>query len=122
MLIRLATVAILTLVPLTGEIASVPMPLQALAQGGGYFPRSAIADWSGQRFTLIRIDSFDRFESERASLERWIDGNPDRVVELQATIRQNRGLESALRARGVRVGNIGAVREAFNGNLTVYLE
>lgn len=86
-----------------------------------YYPEDAIHDWSGERFTIIRIDSFEPTSDERLRLESWIDANPDQIEALQNSIEENGELAAALRARSVQLNNVVAIQQAMNGNLIVYL-
>jgi hypothetical protein len=86
-----------------------------------FFARAPIQAWHGQRFTIIRIDTLDRFDGLRAMLENWIGSFPDQVDALQAAIRANRALSGALRSRGVQIGNVAAIQQGFNGGLIFYL-
>ena len=86
-----------------------------------YYPEEAILDWSGERFTIMRIDFFEPTSDERLRLESWIDANPDRIEALQNSIEENGELAAALRARSVQLNNVVAIQRAMNGNLIVYL-
>ena len=94
---------------------------QVVAYGSRYFPEDAILTWSGERFTITRIDFLDRFSTERESIEAWMQGNEDIIDALQAAVRSNPELLAALRARSVQINNIGAAQVAMNGNLVFYL-
>ena len=95
--------------------------LQTVAFGSRYFPEDAILAWSGERFTITRIDFLDRFSTERESIEAWMQGNEDLIDAFQAAVRSNPELLAALRARSVQINNIGAAQVAMNGNLVFYL-
>jgi hypothetical protein len=86
-----------------------------------FFARAPIHAWHGQRFTVIRIDSLDRFDGLRAMLENWIGSFPDQVDALQQAIRGNRPLAAALQSHGVNIRNVAAIQQGFNGNLIFYL-
>jgi hypothetical protein len=86
-----------------------------------YYPEEAIIDWSGERFTIIRIDSFEPTSDERLRLESWIDANPDQIDALQNSIEENGEFAAALRARSVQLNNVVAVQQAMSGNLIVFL-
>lgn len=111
MLLSLATIA-----------PMLPAAAQADTFGSSrYYPEEAIVDWSGERFTIIRIDSFEPTSDERLRLESWIDGNPDQIDALQNSIEENSELATALRARNVQLNNVVAVQRAMSGNLIVFL-
>ena len=102
--------------------AALILSLPAIGQAGGRFhPEQAIADWSGERFTILRIDSLDRSSLERAQLESWIRSSRGEIDALQQSIAGNRALAAALRARSVQLRNVVAIWQALNGNLVVYL-
>ncbi|UVC10197.1 hypothetical protein IHQ71_06210 [Rhizobium sp. TH2] len=123
MLNRLTAAALLGLVALTGTIAVAPVA--GYAQGlsnSRYFPEQAILDWSGQRFTVKRIDALGgRISEERERIYAWVDAYPDLVQALQRAVIENRALASALRARSVQLRNVVAIQQAFNGNLVIFL-
>ena len=99
-------------------------PAAALANTFGdsrYYPEEAIADWSGERFTIIRIDSFEPTSDERLRLESWMDANPDEIDALQNSIEENSEFAAALRARSVQLNTVVAVQRALSGNLIVFL-
>jgi hypothetical protein len=105
-------------------IAAVALPASAQASTLGnsrYYPEEAILDWSGERFTIIRIDSFEPTSDERLRLESWIDANPDEIDALQNSIEENSEFAAALRARSVQLNNVVAVQRALSGNLIVFL-
>lgn len=112
-----------TLVSLAAIIAfASPAAAQAERHSHSrYFPEEAILDWSGERFTILRIDSFEPTSDERLRLEAWMQGNPDAIEALQNSILENREFAGALRARSVQLNNVVAVQRAMNGNLIVYL-
>ena len=106
--------------------ASLTLGPSVSARAGGfgsssYYPEDAITDWSGERFTILRIDSFEPSSDERLRLESWMQSSPDQIDALQNTIEENGELASALRARNVQLNNVVAVQRALNGNLVVYL-
>lgn len=105
---------------LVGLVAITSLPSFAAA-GGRYYPEEAILDWSGERFTIIRIDSLEPTSDERLRLEGWIDGNPDAIDALQNTIEENGEFAAELRARSVQLNNVVAIQQALNGNLIVFL-
>jgi hypothetical protein len=123
MLNKLTAAAFLGLIALTGTMAVTPVA--AYAQGlsnSRYFPEQAILDWSGERFTIKRIDELGgRVSDERERLYAWIDAYPDLVEALQRAVIQNRALASALRARSVQLNNVAAIQQALNGNLVIFL-
>jgi hypothetical protein len=123
MLNRLIAATLLGLVALTGTVALTPVA--AYAQGlstSRYFPEQAILEWSGERFTIKRIDELGgRISDERERLYAWIDAYPDRVEALQHAVIQNRALAAALRARSVQLNNVAAIQQALNGNLVIFL-
>lgn len=123
MLNRLIAAALLGLVALAGTMAAAPMT--AHAQGfshSRYFPQQAILEWSGERFTIKRIDQLGgRVSDERERLYAWVDAYPDRVEALQQAVIQNRALAAALRARSVQLNNVVAIEQAFSGNLVIFL-
>jgi hypothetical protein len=121
MLSRLTAITFMTLASMTGTVAVAPAAAVAQGFGSHFFPESAIHDWSGERYTIVRIDSLPRFSELRERLDNWMDANPDGVEALQQTIRGNGEFATALRARNVQLNNVGAVVQAFNGNLVVYL-
>ena len=86
-----------------------------------YYPEEAILDWSGERFTIMRIDFFEPTSDERLRLESWVDANPDQIEALQNSIEENGELAAALLARSVQLNNVVAIQQAMNGNLIVYL-
>ena len=120
MLSRLSAAIFVALASAACTISVAPSAAQAMSTSR-YFPEAAILDWSGQRFTIIRIDSLDRYSDEWERLNAWIDANPARVEALQHAVLENRELASALRARSVQLNNVGAIEQALNGNLVVYL-
>ena len=123
MLNKLTAAALLVLVALTGtvSIASVSAQAQELSHSR-YFPEQAILDWSGERFTIKRIDQLGgRISDERERLYAWVDAYPDRVAALQDTVIQNRALATALRARSVQLNNVVAIEQTFSGNLVIFL-
>lgn len=86
-----------------------------------YYPEEAITDWSGQRFSILRIDSFEPTSDERLRLESWMQSSPDEIDALQNTVQENGEFAAALRARSVQLNNVVAIQQALNGNLVVYL-
>ena len=63
---------------------TMPVSAQAGSYGGSrYYPEDAILDWSGERFTITRIDSFEPTDDERLRLESWMQSSPDRIEALQ---------------------------------------
>lgn len=99
-----------------------PVSAQANTFGNSrYYPEDAIVDWSGERFTIIRIDSFEPTSDERLRLESWIEANPDQIDALQNSIEENSEFAAALRARSVQLNNVVAVQRALSGNLIVFL-
>lgn len=86
-----------------------------------YFPREAIQSWNGERFRIYQISWFDEFDAAKAMMQNWISTHPDEVAALQATIRRNKPLAAALRARNVQLNNVAAVQQSFSGGLTFYL-
>jgi len=123
MLNKLIAAAFLALVSLTGTASIAPVSVQAQGLSTSrYFPEQAILDWSGERFTIKRIDALgggNREERER--LYAWIDAYPDRVEALQHAVIQNRALAAALRAQSVQLNNVAAIQQALNGNLVIFL-
>lgn len=106
----------------TATAMVVPAAAQANTFGNSrYYPEDAIVDWSGERFTIIRIDSFEPTSDERLRLESWIEANPDQIDALQNSIEENSELAAALRARSVQLNNVVAVQRAMSGNLIVFL-
>ena len=109
------------------SLAAATVPLltagaQANTLGNGrYYPEEAIVDWSGERFTIIRIDSFEPTSDERLRLESWIDANPDEIDALQNSIEENSEFAVALQGRSVQLNNVVAVQRAMSGNLIVFL-
>lgn len=89
--------------------------------GSRYYPEEAIIDWSGERFTILRIDSFEPTSDERLRLESWMQSSPDQIDALQNTVEENGDFAAALRARSVQLNNVVAIQRALNGNLVVYL-
>ena len=117
---KLIAAAMLSLA--TATTLMPPAAAQANTFGtSSYYPEEAIVDWRGERFTIIRIDSFEPTSDERLRLESWIDANPDQVDALQNSIEENGKFAAALRARSVQLNNVAAVQRAMNGNLIVYL-
>ena len=111
---------------LAGLVATTALAMPAAAQANTfgnsrYYPEDAIVDWSGERFTIIRIDSFEPTSDERLRLESWIDAYPDQIDALQNSIEENSELAAALRARSVQLNNVVAVQRAMSGNLVVFL-
>jgi hypothetical protein len=105
-------------------VASLTLPSAAQANTSGtsrYYPEEAIVDWSGERFTIIRIDSFEPTSDERLRLESWIDANPDEIEALQNSIEENSEFAAALRGRSVQLNNVVAIQRAMSGNLIVFL-
>lgn len=105
-------------------VVAVTLPAAAQANTFGnsrYYPEEAIHDWSGERFTILRIDSFEPTSDERLRLESWMQGNPDQIDALQNTVEENGEFAAALRARSVQLNNVVAIQRALNGNLVVYL-
>lgn len=101
---------------------SLPATVRANTFGSSrYYPEEAIVDWNGERFTIIRIDSFEPTSDERLRLESWMEGNPDQIDALQNSIEENSELAAALRARSVQLNNVVAVQRAMSGNLIVFL-
>lgn len=101
---------------------TMPASAQANTFGNGrYYPEEAIVDWSGERFTILRIDSFEPTSDERLRLETWIETNPDQIDALQNSIEENSEFAAALRARSVQLNNVVAIQRALSGNLIVYL-
>jgi hypothetical protein len=86
-----------------------------------YFAREQIEAWRGEPFRIARIDTMDLFDAQRAMIENWVSAYPDKVREIQAAIRSNRGLSAALRSRNVQINNVVSVQSAFNGRLVFYL-
>lgn len=123
MLNRLTAAALLGLVALAGTMAAAPVA--AYAQGlstSRYFPEQAILEWSGERFTIKRIDQLGgRISEERERLYAWVDAYPDLVEALQHAVIRNRAFAAALRARSVQLNNVVAIQQAFNGNLVIFL-
>lgn len=109
------------------SLAAATVPLltagaQANTLGNSrYYPEEAIVDWSGERFTIIRIDSFEPTSDERLRLESWIDANPDEIDALQNSIEENSEFAVALQGRSVQLNNVVAVQRAMSGNLIVFL-
>lgn len=120
---KLTAAAFLALVALSGTVSTAPVVAQT--QGfstSRYFPEQAILDWSGERFTIKRIDALGgRFSDERERLYAWIDAYPDRVEALQHAVIQNRALAAALRAQSVQLNNVAGIQQALNGNLVIFL-
>lgn len=99
-----------------------PTAAQASTFGNSrYYPEEAILDWSGERFTILRIDSFEPTSDERLRLESWIEANPDQIEALQNSIEENSEFAAALRARSVQLNNVVAVQRAMSGNLVIFL-
>lgn len=123
MLNRLTAAALLGLVALTGTMAAAPVAAYAQALGHSrYFPEQAILEWSGERFTIKRIDQLGgRVSDERERLYAWVDAYPDLVEALQHAVIQNRAFAAALRARSVQLNNVVAIEQAFSGNLVIFL-
>lgn len=86
-----------------------------------YYPEEAILGWSGERFTIIRIDSLGIRSQERLRLEAWMRSSPGRIAALQNTVLENGEFAAALRARSVQLNNVVAIQRAMNGNLVVFL-
>ena len=113
--------AVLLSLAAAGALA-LPAAAEANTFGNSrYYPEEAIVDWSGERFTIIRIDSFEPTSDERLRLESWIDGNPDQIESLQNSIEENSEFAAALRARSVQLNNVVAVQRELSGNLIVFL-
>jgi hypothetical protein len=104
------------LVALAILAASVPARAEP-----AFFARAPVAAWHGGRFNVVEIASLNRFDATRAMIENWTSSFPDDVEALQRAIRANRPLAAALRARGVQIGNVVALQQAFNGALIFYL-
>ena len=123
MLNRLTAAALLGLVALTGTVSIAPVAAQAQGLSTSrYFPQQAILDWSGERFTIRRIDALGgRISEERERLYAWIDAYPDRVEALQHAVIRNRALARALQAQSVQLNNVAAIQQALNGNLVIFL-
>jgi hypothetical protein len=102
-------------------VASSAMLPSAAEAGSRYYPEEAILDWSGERFTLVRIDSFEPTDDERLRLESWMQGSADQIDALQNTVEENGEFAAALLARSVQLNNVVAIQRALNGNLVVYL-
>ena len=115
--------AILALVTMTGTVSLSPVPARAQELSTSrYFPEQAILEWSGERFTIKRIDALgSRLSDERERLYSWIDAYPDRVEALQHAVTGNRALAAALRAQSVQLNNVAAIQQALNGNLVIFL-
>ena len=92
-----------------------------LLVASAYYPREAIENWNGEDFSIYQISWFNEFDAQRAMMWNWISTNPDEVAALQASIRRNRALAAALRARNVQLNNVAVVTQAFSGELTFYL-
>ena len=119
---KLIAATLLGLVSTFGLTLSMPVAAQANSYSSSrFYPQEAILSWSGERFTIIRIDSLDLYSEERLRLESWIDGNPDRIDALQGTIGENGEFAAALRSRSVQLNNVVAVQRALNGNLVIFL-
>jgi hypothetical protein len=114
---RIRIAGLLTTLALS--IAALSTPTQA--RDASFFAREPVHAWHGQHFTIVRIDSLDRFDGLRAMLENWTSSFPDQMQALQAAIHGNRPLAAALQARGVQIGNIAAIQQGFDGNLIFYL-
>jgi len=123
MLNKLTAAVFLAIVSATGMVSIAPVAVTAQEfSTSRYFPEQAILDWSGERFTIKRIDALGgRISDERERLYAWIDAYPDRVEALQHTVIRNRALTAALRARNVQLNNVVAIEQAFNGNLVIFL-
>lgn len=117
MLTRLTAVTFLAAI-----LATATMIAPAAAESSlRYFPQAAIMEWSGEHYTIIRIDSLRYDSEERIQLNNWMDAYPDQIEALQDTIVANGGFAAALRSRGVQLNNVAAVQQAFSGNLIVFL-
>ena len=107
------------------RIAALATLLTSISAGAiaesRYFPQAAIEDWQGQRFTVQRIEFLDEYSLERGNLEAWLDGNADKIAQLQIAVRANPGLRNALVAQSVQLNNVVAISRAINGNLVIYL-
>lgn len=122
MLHRLATIAYVSLATLSVAAALVPVAVHAQALGTSrYFPQGAVQDWSGEHYSLRRIDDLPLGSDERIRLNNWMSAYPDRIEALQATIVENRGFAAALRAEGVQINNVAGIQQALNGGLVIFL-
>ena len=123
MLYRLATIVLVSLASLGGAAVLLPVAVHAQAafSTSRYFPQSAILDWSGEHYSLRRIDDLPWGSDERIRLDNWMSAYPDRIAALQATIVENRGFAAALRAQGVQINNVAGIQQALNGGLVVFL-
>lgn len=122
MLSRLTAIALVALASFAGAMTLVPTAASArVLSTSHYFPEAAILDWSGERFTIIRIDSLPRYSDKRERLDNWMDAYPEMVDALQQAILENGEFADALRARSVQINNVGVIEEALNGNLVIYL-
>ena len=107
---------------LTAAGMTLPVATRADTFGNSrYYPEEAIAEWSGERFTIIRIDSFEPTDNERLRLEAWMQSSPDQIDALQNSVEENGEFAAALRARSLQLNNVVAIQRALNGNLVVYL-
>jgi hypothetical protein len=118
--IHMARTGIISFISALGLLLS-PMSLNAGQRESAFFAQAPIHAWHGERFTIIRIDSLNEFDGLRAMLENWMATYPDQLAGMQAAILANRPLASALRAKHVQINNVGAIQQAFNGNLVFYL-
>jgi hypothetical protein len=122
MLHRLAAVAYVGLAAMSGAAALVPMAVHAQALSNSrYFPQGAILGWSGEHYSLRRIDDLPISSDERIRLNNWMSAYPDRIEAMQATIMENGGFAAALRAEGVQINNVAGIQQALNGNLVIFL-
>jgi hypothetical protein len=122
MLYRLAAIAYVGLAALSTAAVLVPLAVHAQALGNSrYFPESAILAWSGEHYSLRRIDDLPWGSDERIRLDAWMSAYPDRIEALQATIIENGGFAAALRAEGVQINNVAGIQQAINGNLVIFL-
>lgn len=113
--------ALTGLVMITAALTTTVPAAAGTLGNSRYYPEDAIADWSGERFTITRIDSFDPTDDERLRLESWMQSSPDEIDALQNTVVENGKFAAALRARSVQLNNVVAIQRALNGNLVVYL-
>lgn len=122
MLYRLATIAYVGLASLGVAAALAPVAVRAQALGTSrYFPQGAILGWSGEHFSLRRIDDLPLGSDERIRLDNWMSAYPERIEALQATIVENHGFAAALRAEGVQINNVAGIQQALNGGLVIFL-
>lgn len=115
---RIGTIGLLSAII---ALPLVTLPAAAAERESSFFARAPIEAWHGQRFTVIRISSINEFDGFRGMLENWTSSFPDQVEGLQAAIRGNRPLASALQAKGVQIRNVVAIQQGFNGGLVFYL-